>query len=390
MASLRVHPQSSYFVACFTGGDGKRYQRSTKVRRDGRVESRRRAQKIADEFEDVVRNKRIAQQVQTVIQDLYKQATGTSLDTLTTRKFANQWLSDKKGSVEEKTHAGYIRLLDSFLSFLGRKADEPLQAVSEEDIRKWRDDRRDGVSATTVNIALRVLRMFFGDASKRDLIGSNPAIRIPVLKRTDKNERRPFTPQEIQKLLPHLPPEWKSLVMLGLYTGQRLGDIVRLRWRDVDETAGEIRLVTKKTGRAQKIPIAEPLRRYLGSLPRPMSRDLPLHPDALAVVEAQKGSVSTLSRQFHDFMSKAGLVPKRAHERREKAKGHGKNERQSSDLTFHCLRHTLTSMLKNAGVSSAIAEEIVGHNSSEINRMYTHIDQDSLMRAMSTLPDIAL
>jgi integrase len=48
--------------------------------------------------------------------------------------------------------------------------------------------------------------------------------------------------------------------------------------------------------------------------------------------------------------------------------------RRMSDLTFRGLRHTLTSMLKNAGVSSSVAEDIVGHDSSEMNRIYTHID----------------
>lgn len=390
MASLRSHPKSDYYIACFRGGDGKRHQRSTRVKRDNRVESRRKAQKIADEYEDIARKKRVAQQVQIVVQELYQEAVGTPLDTMSPKKFVGQWLKDKKGSVEPKTFDTYNRILESWLVFLGAKAEGPLQMITEEDIRNWRDDRRDGVSATTVNIALRVLRMLLGDASKRDLIGNNPAVRVPVLKRDAKNERRPFTVAEIQKLLPHLPAEWKSLVLFGLYTGQRLGDLVRLRWRDIDETAQEIRFVTKKTGRAQKIPIAEPLLRHLDSLPQPMIRDLPLHPDALAVVEAQKGSVSTLSRQFHDFMAIGGLVPKRAHERRAKAKGKGPKERHSSDLTFHGLRHTLTSMLKNAGVSSAIAEEIVGHNSSEMNRIYTHIEQGSLAKAMSALPDITL
>ncbi len=88
---------------------------------------------------------------------------------------------------------------------------------------------------------------------------------------------------------------------------------------------------------------------------------------------------------FHDLMSKAGIVPKRMHRKQE---GRIASERNSSPLSFHGLRHTLTSMLKNAGVSSAIAEEIIGHDSSEMNRVYTHIDKGSLAKAMGLLPSV--
>lgn len=75
MASLRRVPKSPNFIACFRGSDGKRYQRSTGVRADGKVESRRRAQKIADEFEDITRKKRNAHQVHRVCKDLYEEIT---------------------------------------------------------------------------------------------------------------------------------------------------------------------------------------------------------------------------------------------------------------------------------------------------------------------------
>ena len=52
------------------------------------------------------------------------------------------------------------------------------------------------------------------------------------------------------------------------------------------------------------------------------------------------------------------------------------------------LRHTATSLMKNAGKSLAIVEEFLGHNSNEISRVYTHIDAESLERAAESLPDL--
>ena len=68
MASLRRLPRSPNYIACFTGADGKRYQRSSGVKADGKVISKRAAQRIADEFEEIARRRKSATQVQRVIQ----------------------------------------------------------------------------------------------------------------------------------------------------------------------------------------------------------------------------------------------------------------------------------------------------------------------------------
>ena len=58
MASLRRLPTSSNWIACFIGIDGKRYQRSTGIKADGKMTSRRQAQHIAEEYEDLARKKK--------------------------------------------------------------------------------------------------------------------------------------------------------------------------------------------------------------------------------------------------------------------------------------------------------------------------------------------
>jgi len=57
-------------------------------------------------------------------------------------------------------------------------------------------------------------------------------------------------------------------------------------------------------------------------------------------------------------------------------------------LGFHALRHTATSLLKNAGASDVIAREIIGHDSKAVSRVYTHLDKSALADAMQKLPDI--
>ena len=385
MASLRRHARSPFFFACFTGEDGKRYQRSTGIRANGTVTARRQAQKIADEFEDVARRKQTARQVQKVFHEIYQEVTGDVLPDQSLRQFTENWLKDKKGAIAPRTLGFYRSRVDSFLADLGRRADMPVFQITEADVRAWRDGESNRVSASTTNHGLKVLRMLFGDAKKRNLIAENPAEALPILKRDTKTPRRPFTMAELTLLLKNVEGEWRSLVLFALYTGQRLGDLARLRWTAIDLDSKEIRFSTDKTDRNQKIPICKPLMSHIGSLEKPEKSDVPLHPEAFDLV-ARQGKPSTLSRQFHDLMSKAELVIKRPHRKQEKEDK--SRRRVASALTFHSFRHTLTSMLKNAGVSSSIAEEIVGHDSAEMNRIYTHFEASTLKLAMESLPDV--
>src|SRR5262245_12379514 len=98
----------------------------------------------------------------------------------------------------------------------------------------------------------------------------------------------------------------------GLYTGQRLGDLARLTWANVDLRQKEISLSTSKTGRRLIIPLTPTLQRPIKILPRNENLSQPLHPQAYASVQ-RSAKVGTLSRQFSELMAKARLVPAKHH-----------------------------------------------------------------------------
>ncbi|MEO5712332.1 MAG: hypothetical protein ABIT37_02500 [Luteolibacter sp.] len=201
MVSLRRHPKSPFYFACFTGEGGKRYQRSTGVRVSATVTARRQAQKIADEYEDIARRLQSARQVQKVIHDIYQDVTGDPLPDQTLRRYVDDWLKDKKGSIASRSHGFYQSRAESFLTYLGPRADSPIFRVTESDIRGWRDGEAIRVSTSTTNHGLKVLSMFFGDAKKRNLISVNPAEALHILKRDTKTVRRPFTMGVLSVLL---------------------------------------------------------------------------------------------------------------------------------------------------------------------------------------------
>jgi len=232
------------------------------------------------------------------------------------------------------------------------------------------------------------LRMVFKTAKEDGKYhDENPASGVKVAKLRDRSGRRGFTIPEIQRVLGVANEEWKSLVYFGLYSGQRIGDLARLTWQNVDLERDEIRFVSRKTGRAMIIPIARPLRQQIEKIPAGDDPHQPLHPRAFASVK-KSGGVKTLSRQFYEVLADAGLAQPKAHRKSADAPGHN-GRRELSQLSFHSLRHTATSLMKNAGINASIVMDIIGHESEAVSAHYTHIDEETKRKAIALLPPIS-
>ncbi len=380
MASLRRKPTSKYWWACFDLPNGKRRQRSTKET------DRRRALKIAETWESAARRARSAQQMQKVVAELYRDIVGESLPASSVKAYFNSWLEQKKGETSDTTAIYYAAKARRFLEWLGDRGDIELARLVPNDILAFRTSESQRVSAATVNHEIKFLRMVFQQAKRDGLLAENPAETVKTLKRAHTTGRRAFTVPELRALLSVADLEWRSLILFGLYTGQRLGDLSRFTWQNIDLDRSEIRFVTSKTGRQQIIWMAQTLRRHVEGLPAGDDPKQPLHPRAFASV-SKSGKVGTLSRQFHELMANAGLVRAKAHRAKEDAPGRS-GRRNVSEISFHALRHTATSLLKNAGISSAIVQDIIGHDSAAVSAHYTHIDEAAKRDALAKLPDI--
>jgi integrase len=380
MASVRKKQGSKFWFACFNLPDGTRAQRSTKET------DRKKALRLADRFEDAARGRTTARQAQRVISEIFQDTTGSSLPSSSIRDYFESWLARKKSETAPSTHIFYTAKARRFLGWLNGRSENQLFTINPADVVAFRASEAERVSPATVNHGIKLLRMIFEDARRDGILADNPADCVKPVKRSDRPTRRPLTLPEIKRVLAIANSEWRSLILFGLYTGQRLGDLARLTWANVDPQRAELRLATSKTGRWQIIPIAPPLRRHIESLPTGDDLCHPLHPLAYrAVFKSQK--VGTLSRQFTELMACAGLVAAKKH--RKSSDSDGCNGRRTmSEISFHSLRHTATSLLKNAGVSSAIVQDIIGHESAAISANYTHIDETTKRIALASLPDI--
>jgi integrase len=382
MAFLWKHPNSKNWTARFYDSDGKRRNRSTFL--EAKEKNRKAALKIADSYEAAAKGQRTARQIRRVILDLHEQATGEELESATVREQVKKWLARKAAATKSSTQTFYQRASSNFLRFLGDKADKDISEITRDDITGFRDHEAERVAAKTANQALKCVRMFFKDAMRDKLIAEDPTEFVEAVRREQATELRPFTMSELGAVISVADSEWKSLIYFGVYTGQRLGDLVRLTWQNLDLERNEIRLVTGKTGRRQIIPIAAPLLKHIESLPAGDEPDQPIHPRAFDTLE-QQGRTGSLSNQFTDVLVQAGLREKKNHKSTGKGRG---ARRERNPLTFHSLRRTATTLLHEAGIPAAVVQQLIGHDSEAIHQTYVSIGSVALKEAADSLPQI--
>ena len=381
MASIARKSTSPFWIACFTDHAGRQRQRSTKET------DRKRALAMALQFEETARGRPNERQIRKVLGDVYREAHQQELPQETIRSYLSRWRERKAVELRASTFARYKTAIEKFVVWLGERADRDLGLLVAGDFLAFRTHVSLKLCARSANIDLKILRIAFGDAEKERLLPGNPAKEVTFLRVTPSEgaERRPFSSEEIRRLLATADEEWKGLILAGYYSGQRLGDVARLRWRQVNFELGELTFSTSKTSRLVQTPIGMPLLEYLKSRAENVTPDQPVFPAANDLVTKSKGQVRRLSNQFYEILVAAGLAAKR--KKASTGAGHGV-KRKVNELSFHSLRHTLTSDLKNAGVSEVIAMDWVGHDSRAISRVYTHISSSAKRDALKQLPNV--
>ncbi len=382
MPSIRRRTGTKYFFACFTDANGQRVQRSTKTT------NRKLATKLAEEWEGVASKRATETQIRRVLSELHEQIHGSALTFYTVQTYSDQWLKAKKVECRAVTYTAYSSVLSGFLAFLGPKKDLSITYLTKDIITTWRAANAAKATARTANNKLKIIRTFLQTAWSDGLLpDGNPAAMVKVLDAADST-RRPMTIPEIKAVLAVASDSWRGMILAGLYTGQRLKDLAGLTWSNVNLQEAQIVLTTSKTRRTQFLPIAKPLLAYLEKLDSGDDPKAPIFPD-LYPHAVKSGGSYRLSQQFHEILEAANLLPERSAKSTSTGKGRD-GAREKSEISFHSLRHSATSLLKKAGVSESVAMDLIGHDSSEISANYTHTDDDARRAAVAKLPDITL
>lgn len=374
MASLRKLKNSPYWIACLTLSDGTRTNKSTKST------ERRAAMRIAMDWEQAAKDARkgilIEAQARKVVNDILQRAGAEMLNTDTVETYFSNWLARQTNA---STVERYSHTVDLFKTHLGKKAKGALSSVTYNDVLGFIKARQsEGIASKTVSVDAKTLNTAFNLARKLQFISANPvekALTVHPIK-VESSERERFTAEQVAKLLQTATGEWKTVILLGFYTGARLGDCAAMKWESVKLSAGVIDFVVEKTSKRIVIPMHPDLEAHLESI---ASTDKP--ETFLCPSLAEKGTSGKhgLSESFKRIMAKAGIDSQTVQ---------GQGNRQFSKVTFHSLRHSFNSILANAGITQETRMALTGHSSAAINSDYTHLDISKLKGAVDKLPSV--
>lgn len=290
--------------------------------------------------------------------------------------YFREWLPTQVSRLAPSTIKAYRIASDRIIRHLGQM---PLQALTPELVEQFHEDLRDeGLAPKTVLNTHHVLQAALRDATRKGLVFQNAA----AMAQTPPNSREEpptLSPHELQVVIDHIDdPTLKAVVQVASRTGLRRGEIVALRYNDLDLDAKTLRVdssltavggdliegqpKTKKSRRVVAIDdeTAEVLRAHRHRADQlraaldeePCSQDdfvftrpdlSPIHPDGL-------------SSRFSNVISRLST------------------EYEVPLVTFHCLRHTHATHCLEAGINPKAVADRLGHTSVATTLdLYSHI-----------------
>ncbi len=201
------------------------------------------------------------------------------------------------------------------------------------------------------------------NAMKEDVMDKNYALLLS-LPQNNKREKDIFTNDEIRLLFEHDQDIEAKAILILIYSGMRIGELLALKNEDVyiDKwcfVGGE----KTEAGRNRTIPIISAIRPYVLSLKGE---------DGKPFIQSSGKSVSTKvfrNQWFYNYLADLGILSK------EEIQVGGKPR-----LTPHCTRHTFASLAREAGVEKDTLARIIGHTDYDnvTDKHYVALDSDFL------------
>jgi integrase len=270
----------------------------------------------------------------------------------------------KRSTIQD--YRGHLRR--HLVPFFG---DRPIDRIDPAQVAQYlKRKRSDGLSSKTVQNHLNFLHGIFSFAIKRGWAHSNAVAYVdrPKKNRSPHQRVRFLQPSELDRLIDAAPEDTLGGVERALYlaaalTGLRQGELLALKWLDVDLSVGRVRVAdnftrgrmdTPKSHEGRSVPMAARLANELEDL-RQRSRfradgDLVFcHPDTGHVLDPSK-----MRKRFKDALARAEV---RA-------------------ITFHELRHTFGTQMAAAGAPLRAIQEWMGHADAKTTEIYRHYAPD--------------
>jgi site-specific recombinase XerD len=283
--------------------------------------------------------------------------------------------------LSQNTILGYCYDINHFYQWLAniydhQKADLDIKKILAADLKAYRQElvRVKRQKASAVNRRIQSLRRFFSWAKQSKLIHTNPAQEIRFVRRMPLARPTSLDKKEIHSLLraagqsAHgLAKRNYALLQLMLQAGLRIGEVVKLQYRDIDinERSGKVRIVEGKGFKEREVPLNATARR------------------ALAVYLKIR---EPLDSTDHLFLSKQGKTPTiRALQLIVKNLAQ-RAKITRINVTPHTLRHTFAaSYLQSNPTGLVELAALLGHDSLNTTAIYTKASKEKLTQGVENM-----
>jgi integrase len=238
---------------------------------------------------------------------------------------------------------------------------ENVRDLSTRMIEQWQSRRLKYNKPATVNRVLSCLKHMVNKGVQWEMASEETLKKVRNVKLLEENNRRLrfLTVDECQTLIDCCIDHLKPIVTVALHTGMRRGEILGLKWEQVDLTHGFILLDTTKTGERRELPIDDTLSELFNSMPHSI--------ESIHVFTDKDGNpYKSVKRSFNTACKRAGI----------------------HDFRMHDCRHTYASQMVMNGVDLTTVKELLGHKSLTMTLRYAHLAPGHKMKALNTLDKV--
>lgn len=300
--------------------------------------------------------------------------------TPTFKKVAEAWLEYKKSFIRETTFEVYeIHVENHFTELLDLK----INRIMTPAIEKWITKRQSvGMNINTLRKLIVSLNQIFAYAVRHKYIDSNPVrdAERPRKSIDDKTGGKitVLTPEQIRALLEAIPEQkYKTLVWTAIMTGARQGEILGLKWQDVDFQKKQININrTFNHGRFFSPKTKESIRAI--DCPPSLLKELRLW----KVASPANENDLVFANEAGEAMNYSNMVQRHFFK--------GLKDAKLSRIRFHDLRHTYASLLLQQGENIKYIQTQLGHSSPTVTlNVYSHLmkkeNQEAACRLEETI-----
>ncbi|MHC4277820.1 MAG: tyrosine-type recombinase/integrase [Planctomycetota bacterium] len=272
----------------------------------------------------------------------------------TFQELANEYLV---WAERQKTYRDKVYHIKHFITVFGNI---PLASFNTKLLETWQSKKLQEVSPATVNRLMATLKHMLGKAVDWGMVGEDALKTIRRVKplKTPPGRLRYLSQEDCQALIEACSIHLKPIVMTALNTGMRRGEILGLRWEQVDLKHGFILLDITKNGERREIPINATLRATIEAIPHGLE-------SKYVFFDRNGNPFKDVKKSFHTALKRAGI----------------------RDFRFHDLRHTFASHLVMAGEHIVTVQELLGHKTLTMTLRYAHLAPDHKVKAVMSLDE---